>query len=75
MTIDVPTAIRSRWSSDDPNDEFVVDNPATGETFAVVQGSGAAEIDAAVRAAHDGHQSWKRRAPRERGKGCAQAAR
>ena len=74
MTIDVPTAIRTRWSSDDPNDEFVVDNPATGRTIAVVGGSGAAEIDAAVQAAHDGHQSWKRRAPRERGKVLLRAA-
>ena len=74
VTIDVPTAIRTRWSSDDPNDEFVVDNPATGRTIAVVGGSGAAEIDAAVRAAHDGHQTWKRRAPRERGKVLLRAA-
>jgi acyl-CoA reductase-like NAD-dependent aldehyde dehydrogenase len=43
---------RSRWSSADPRDRFPVENPATGEVITTVQGGGAAEVDAAVQAAH-----------------------
>jgi len=42
----------SRWSSRFEEDGFVVENPATGEAIAFVQGGGAPEIDAAVRVAH-----------------------
>lgn len=42
----------TRWSSADPQDRFPVENPATGEVIAEVQGGGAAEVDAAVQAAH-----------------------
>lgn len=43
--------IVTRWSSNDPRHQFVVENPATGSPLATVQGGGAAEMDAAVRAA------------------------
>ncbi|MEK7833956.1 MAG: aldehyde dehydrogenase family protein [Acidobacteriota bacterium] len=60
---------RTRWSSNEPADEFIVENPATGATLAVVQGSGAAEVDAAVNAAHQAFQmDWRNRPARERGK-------
>ncbi|RKR75862.1 aldehyde dehydrogenase family protein [Frondihabitans australicus] len=42
----------SRWSSDDPANEFDVDNPATGQVITRVAGSSAAEVDAAIDAAH-----------------------
>ncbi|MFC5947537.1 aldehyde dehydrogenase family protein [Pseudonocardia lutea] len=58
--------IRVRWSSMNDDDVFEVQNPATGETIAVIQGSGPDEVDAAVRAAHAGHLVWKERPPLER---------
>lgn len=58
--------IRVRWSSTNGDDAFDVENPATGETIATVQGSGREEVDAAVRAAHAGHLNWKLRSPLER---------
>ncbi|WP_236792148.1 aldehyde dehydrogenase [Amycolatopsis sp. GM8] len=60
--------IRVRWSSTNDEDAFDVQNPATGETIAVVQGAGPGEVDAAVRAAHAGHLKWKERPPLERGR-------
>ena len=42
---------RTRWSSDNPADQFTVDNPATGRPIVTIQGCGAAEVDQAVRAA------------------------
>ena len=41
-----------RWSSNDPADRFPVEDPATGEVITLVQGGGAAQVDAAVEAAH-----------------------
>ncbi|WP_229479118.1 MULTISPECIES: aldehyde dehydrogenase family protein [Mycolicibacterium] len=58
---------RVRWSSDDPAHRFAVENPATGTTVATIQGCGAGEVDAAVRAAFHAHHNWKARSPRERG--------
>jgi len=40
----IPLSV-SRWSSTHKEDQFVVDNPATGKPIAVVQGGGATEID------------------------------
>ncbi|MEE6178723.1 aldehyde dehydrogenase family protein [Mycobacterium sp. 050134] len=62
------TRIRTRWSSASTDDQFVVQNPATGQTVTVVQGSGAEEVDQAVRAAHSAHLRWKRRPAGERGR-------
>jgi betaine-aldehyde dehydrogenase len=60
------TGTRTRWSSPSTDDQFVVQNPATGQAITVVQGSGADEVDQAVRAAHAAHLRWKRRPARER---------
>lgn len=57
---------RLPWSSDDPADHFVVDNPATGAPLVTLAGSGAAQVDEAVRGAHAAHVRWKARPPRER---------
>lgn len=56
-----------RWSSNSADDRFPVENPATGEVITVVQGGGAAETDAAVRAAHRAFErDWRWRTPQER---------
>ncbi|BBZ46144.1 aldehyde dehydrogenase family protein [Mycobacterium parmense] len=70
MTQQAPplTSIRTRWSSPSTDDQFVVENPATGQTVTVVQGAGPEEVDQAVRAAHAAHLHWKRRPARERGR-------
>lgn len=59
--------IRTRWSSSRSEDLFAVDDPATGEVFAHVQGSDEAQTDAAVRAAHQAFLEWRWRPARERG--------
>jgi betaine-aldehyde dehydrogenase len=70
MTQDAPplTRIRTRWSSASTDDQFIVENPATGQTVTVVQGAGTDELDQAVRAAHAAHLQWKQRPARERGR-------
>jgi acyl-CoA reductase-like NAD-dependent aldehyde dehydrogenase len=68
MSNSAPKIIACRWSSTNPDDLFDVDNPATGDVIARVQGSGVAEANAAVSAAHAafiGH--WRSRTARERG--------
>ena len=57
----------TRWSSASDQDQFAVDNPATGQPVAVVQGSGPQQVDRAVKAAHAGHLDWKQRPARQRG--------
>lgn len=54
--------------------EFAVHEPATGKVIASVPDGGAGAVDAAVRAAHRGFESWSRRAPQERGRALAAAA-
>ena len=61
------TRTRTRWSSASTDDQFVVENPATGQTVTVVQGAGPVEVDLAVRKAHASHLRWKQRPARERG--------
>ena len=61
------TRTRTRWSSASTDDQFVVENPATGQAVTVVQGAGAVEVDQAVRKAHVAHLRWKQRPARERG--------
>ncbi len=58
---------RTRWSSASERDQFAVDNPATGQPVALVQGAGPEQVDQAVRAAHAAHLDWKQRPARERG--------
>jgi acyl-CoA reductase-like NAD-dependent aldehyde dehydrogenase len=56
-----------RWSSADEADRFAVENPATGEVISVIQGGGAAQIDAAVEAAHHAFSTdWRWRSSDER---------
>jgi betaine-aldehyde dehydrogenase len=68
------TVTRTRWSSASANDQFVVENPATGERVAVVQGAGPDQVDQAVRAAHAAHLDWKERPSRQRGRYLRKAA-
>jgi acyl-CoA reductase-like NAD-dependent aldehyde dehydrogenase len=64
-----------RWSSADEQDRFPVENPATGKVITVVQGGGAAEVNAAVDAAHKAFEKdWRWRAPAERARFLAQCA-
>lgn len=65
----------SRWSSRNPQDQFQVDNPTTGEPITIVQGGGADEIDAAVRAADKAfNDHWRWVSPHERGSLLRKAA-
>jgi acyl-CoA reductase-like NAD-dependent aldehyde dehydrogenase len=58
---------RYRWSSARKEDRFPVENPATGDVVAIVQGAGESEVNAAVNAAHNAFETdWRWRAPRER---------
>jgi len=67
-SVDKTLPIRTRWSSDSPEDRFLVENPATGSTIASIQGGGAEQIDAAVRAANQAYRTkWRKRSARERG--------
>jgi betaine-aldehyde dehydrogenase len=68
------TVTRTRWSSASANDQFIVENPATGERVAVVQGAGPDQVDQAVRAAHAAHLDWKERPARQRGRYLRNAA-
>ncbi len=66
--------LRTKWSSNRPEDQFIVENPATAEPITIVQGGGAAEVDAAVKAAHEAYQKWRWVSPHERGRYLKQAA-
>jgi acyl-CoA reductase-like NAD-dependent aldehyde dehydrogenase len=60
---------RTRWSSNRAEDQFSVENPATGERIALVQGAGPLEVGAAVTAAHRAYnEHWRWVSPRDRGK-------
>ena len=75
QTLTYSDVTKVRWSSDAPEDRFDVHNPATGETITVVQGGGAAAVDAAVQAARAAFVcSWRDTTARERSAlllGCA----
>jgi betaine-aldehyde dehydrogenase len=47
----VVNTTKVRWPSGSGDDQFAVENPATGQVVTVVQGSGPDEVDQAVRAA------------------------
>jgi acyl-CoA reductase-like NAD-dependent aldehyde dehydrogenase len=51
-TAAAPQLLTCRWSSSTEADRVPVEDPATGEVIAIVQGSGPEEVDAAVEAAH-----------------------
>lgn len=66
----------SRWSSDREQDQFPVFDPATDRTIALVQGSGEAEVDAAVSAAKTAFErDWRWRTVSERSHLIHEAAR
>ena len=68
MSTTLSKTVVSQWSSKDPADLFDVDNPATGDVIAQVQGSGVAEVHAAVSAAHAAFVgNWRDLPARERG--------
>jgi betaine-aldehyde dehydrogenase len=55
-------------------DSFTTVNPATGETLATIKVTGAAEIDAAVDAAHEAQRAWAAKTGAERGRILRRAA-
>ncbi len=59
--------LHGRWSSGEETDEFVVDNPATGQPLAVVEGAGTKQVDEAVGAARAAQPGWRALTPRARG--------
>src|SRR5580704_7098573 len=62
-TAAAPQLTTCRWSSSDEADRVPVEDPATGEVIAVVQGGGPDEVDAAVEAAHRAFETdWRWRA-------------
>ena len=66
----------TKWSSNRKEDEFYVDNPAIGENFALVRGSGKEEVDACVKAADAAFNDvWRWIPPHERGAMLKKAAR
>ncbi len=66
----VPTVAeltRSRWSSDDDADRFLVENPATGNVITSVQGGGKEQMNAAIESAHQAFaRDWRWRTRTER---------
>ncbi len=67
MTPDTSAVTITRWSSTRTEDRFTVEDPATGQVVATVQGGGVPEVDGAVKAAHEAFvKDWRWRAPAER---------
>jgi hypothetical protein len=64
-TAAAPQLTTHRWSSSDEADRVPVEDPATGEVIAVVQGGGPDEVDAAVEAAmcRSPRDPWHLRSP------------
>jgi acyl-CoA reductase-like NAD-dependent aldehyde dehydrogenase len=59
-TAAAPQLLTYRWSSSDEADRVPVEDPATGEVIAVVQGGGPEGVDAAVEAAHRAFETdWR----------------
>lgn len=58
--------IGGQWRPADSGETFPVENPATGETIAVVPRGGRVEALAAVRAATDAKRDWGRQTPEKR---------
>jgi acyl-CoA reductase-like NAD-dependent aldehyde dehydrogenase len=62
-----PLLATYRWSSSDEADRIPVEDPATGEVIAVVQGGGPDQLNAAVEAAHKAFEKdWRWRTWAER---------
>jgi malonate-semialdehyde dehydrogenase (acetylating)/methylmalonate-semialdehyde dehydrogenase len=58
------------WTDAESGEWLDVANPATGETLAQVPLSGAADVDAAVRAAREAFPGWRATPPLERARAC-----
>ena len=58
------------WVDVEAGERLDVTNPATGETLAQVPLSGAADVDAAVRAARKAFPGWRATPPLERARAC-----
>jgi len=62
-----PLRIGNLWTAGDEGKTFAVVNPATAQTLAHVCEASAADVDAAVRAAHHAwERQWRSTAPAER---------
>ncbi|WP_156748130.1 aldehyde dehydrogenase family protein, partial [Mycobacterium sp. 1465703.0] len=68
------TTIDTHWSSASADDQFAVENPATGKIVTLVQGADTAQVDQAVRTAYAAHLDWKQRPARDRGRYLRQIA-
>jgi len=66
--------LTTQWSSVRAEDRFFVHNPINDKPITIVQGSGAAETDACVKASHEAFQNWRWVSPHDRGKLLKQAA-
>jgi malonate-semialdehyde dehydrogenase (acetylating) / methylmalonate-semialdehyde dehydrogenase len=62
--------VGGRWVEATASDRLDVTNPATGEAMAQVPMSGAADVDAAVRAAREAFPAWRATPPLERARVC-----
>ncbi|MGH3046959.1 MAG: CoA-acylating methylmalonate-semialdehyde dehydrogenase [Gaiellaceae bacterium] len=58
------------WIDAEADERLDVTNPATGDTLAQVPLSGAADVDAAVRAAREAFPGWRSTPPLERARAC-----
>ncbi len=68
--------ITTQWSSQRPEDLFAVENPATGQIIAYVQGASPSNVDSAVLAADKAWRTgWRWTTPRERGRLLLECAR
>ena len=66
--------IVTKWSSGDQRHRIEIRNPATGAVFAVIDGCGGTEADAAVRAAHAAFSGTWRQTPAARRAALLRAA-
>jgi acyl-CoA reductase-like NAD-dependent aldehyde dehydrogenase len=65
--LDYDAVTSVRWSSNQPDDQFVVENPATGEVITTVQGSGPGEVGQAIQSAHAAFRGgWRSTSPQQR---------
>jgi malonate-semialdehyde dehydrogenase (acetylating) / methylmalonate-semialdehyde dehydrogenase len=58
------------WVDAEADERLDVTNPASGDTLAQVPLSGAADVDAAVRAAREAFPGWRATPPLERARAC-----
>lgn len=61
-----PKLSKYEWSCDDPNQQFTVKNPATGEIITTIQAGNASTTSAAIAASQKAFQSWRWTPPSQR---------